>query len=99
MDQSTPHLRPALISNMDDTVVKLTFELFPGRTLTLLPYEGVTNAREVFETLRAGKLADTGFFNPLYVRHPLPTMTLTCAHLVASVNLLLTLTNLCFCSF
>lgn len=55
---------------MDDTIIKLTFELFPGRTLTLLPYEGVTNAKDVFDHLRVGKLPDTGFFNPLYVCSP-----------------------------
>ena len=58
-----------MTSNMDDTVTTLTFELFPGRTLTLLPYESVTNCQEVFDYLRCGKLPDTGFFNPLYVRH------------------------------
>lgn len=53
---------------MDDTKLTLSFELFPGRTLTLMPYESVTNAGEVFDYLRVGKLPDTGFFNPRYVR-------------------------------
>lgn len=52
---------------MDDTVLTLSFELFPGRTLTLMPYESVTNAKAVFQALRVGKLPNTGFFNPKYV--------------------------------
>lgn len=51
----------------DDTIVNITFELFPGRTLTLLPYINVENATEVFQHLKSGDLPQTGFINSAYV--------------------------------
>lgn len=58
-----------------DTV--LTFELFPGRSLTLLPYHSVKNTQEVFTALISSKLPGTGFLNPAYVRISSKLMCIT----------------------
>ena len=51
----------------EETATTLSFELFPGRTLTLLPYHSVKNTQEVFQALMGSKLPGTGFLNPAYV--------------------------------
>jgi hypothetical protein len=55
-------------SDSDSTIATLSFELFPGRSLTLLPYHNVKNVKAVFDALRAGSLPETGFLNAEYVR-------------------------------
>jgi tRNA threonylcarbamoyladenosine modification (KEOPS) complex Cgi121 subunit len=51
----------------EETATTLSFELFPGRTLTLLPYHSVKNTQEVFQALMGSKLPGTGFLNPAYI--------------------------------
>lgn len=63
----SPNLILFMEAHLDSTVTTLKFELFPDRSLTLLPYHNVKNSPEVFAALRSGKLPGTGFLNPAYV--------------------------------